>query len=321
MGKLDRFRLRRSSRSPRPPAQSSLPSRSAAPPPPPAQIISTSTTADRKSALELAIQKHIDKLEESEKETFRAASKTINEHELLAKIRRYDAQHACDSSFRPQAEPLSNLLRVLDRFMGGVSIGIQANPELSAIIVGGIRIVIDLAIDFIQFFGKLTDMLCQFEDYLAPLASFNKAGADSQVIVEALAGAYADMLDFCHKARNVFVGLDGKKKKWTSWRLFLRQQWEPFEIGFGTIKANMQHHLFVLQLAGQAQQLSNNQKKEREDFLNWISPHDHEEAHDNIFSKKHPGTGDWLLQTKEFQAWIDSTTSSLLWCHGKRESI
>ena len=57
------------------------------------------------------------------------------------------------------------LLRMLDRFMGGVSIGIQGYPDVSAIIVGGIRVVIDLAIEFVEFYTKLADIFCQFEDY------------------------------------------------------------------------------------------------------------------------------------------------------------
>ena len=328
MRKRDRFLKPFHSQSPRRPPQPSTSTAPAAQAPAPAPspagsslAISTSATADRNPALELAIQEHIDKLPESEKEIFREASETINEQTLLAKIREYNAQHAHDSSFRPQAERLSKLLGILDRFMGGVAIGIQANPEISSIIVGGIRIVIDLAIDFVEFFSKLTEMLCQLEDYLAPLAGFAIAGQDSPLIVEALAGAYADILDFCQKARNVFVSSDGKRKTCKSWIEFFSQQWEPFEIGVGTIRTNMQHHIDVLQLAGHVQQLSNDQKKEREDFLNWISPHDYEEAHDTIYKKKHPGTGDWLLDTKEFRDWIDSSTSALLWCHGKRESI
>jgi hypothetical protein len=203
--------------------------------------------------------------------------------------------------------------------MGGVAIGIQANPGLSAIVVGGVRIVIDLAIDFVEFHCKLADMLSKLEDYLEPLAKLAEACEDSSWVQKALADTYADILDFCRKARAVFVGTDGKRRTWTSWRLFLRQQWEPFESGFGSIKTNLQHHVDVLQLAGQAQQISHDQKKVREDFLNWISPHDYEEAHDNIYAKKHPGTGEWLLQTKEFKSWVDSSTSALLWCHGKRE--
>jgi ankyrin repeat domain-containing protein 50 len=326
MGKFDRFLKSLRSKSPRRPPSpiSTAPAAHAsAPTPNPASsslAISTSATARRNSALELAIQKHLETLPKSEKDIFLAASKTINEHDLLGKIREYDAQHARDSSFRPHAERLSKFLRILDRFMGGVSIGIQANPDVSSIIVGGFRVVIDLAIDFVEFFSNLTEMLCQLEDYLTPLAAFAEAGRDSPLAIEALASTYADILDFCQKARNVFVSSDGKRRTWTSWMAFFRQQWDPFKIGFGTIKANMQHHIAVLQLVGHVQQLSNDQIKEREELLNWISPHDHEEAHENIYVKKHPGTGDWLLRTKEFRAWIDSSTSALLWCHGKRES-
>jgi hypothetical protein len=38
-----------------------------------------------------------------------------------------------------------------------------------------------------------------------------------------------------------------------------------------------------------------------------------------VYAKKHKNTGDWLLQTKEFQAWFSSSNSSLLWCLGKCE--
>ena len=61
------------------------------------------------------------------------------------------------------------------------------------------------------------------------------------------------------------------------------------------------------------------QKREREDFLNWISLYDYEEAHDNTYSKKHAGTGNWLVQTDEFRIWDNSQKSALPWCHGKRK--
>jgi hypothetical protein len=299
-----------------PAAHSSVPS------PVPAQsslAVSTSATAHRNLALELAIQRHIDKLPEPDRDAFRAASKNINEYDLLAQSQEWDAQHALDSSFRPQAERLSKLLRLLDRFMGGIAIGIQANPDLSAIIIGGIRIVIDLAIHFVEFFPKLADMLCQFEDYLEPLAKLAENCQDSSLIQKSLTNTYADILEFCQKARTVFVDSYGARRKWTSWRLFLRQQWEPFETEFGTTKTRMQHHVDVLRLAGQAQQLSNDQRKEREEFLRWLSPIDFEEAHDSIYSKKHPGTGEWLIRTDKFQDWVNSSVSALPWCYGKRE--
>jgi hypothetical protein len=289
-------------------------------------VSTTSVVTHRNAALELAIQTYIDKLAEAEKEAFRTAFKNIDEHNLLTKVREQDNQHASSSSFRPRAQRLSRLLRLLDRFMGGVAIGIQANPDLSCIIVGAVRVVIDLAVDFVEFFSKLTDMLCRFEDYLPSLAKFAEDCQESSMVIEALAGAYTDILDFCQHAHAVFIGSDGKRRRWASMRMFLRQQWEPFQAEFGLIGANMQHHVDVLQLAGQAQQLSKSraaeikqESKEREDFLNWVSALEFEEAHDNIYGKKHTGTGEWLLQMNEFQTWVNSSKSALLWCYGKRE--
>lgn len=220
----------------------------------------TTISASANAALELAIQRHLDKITDTEREAFREASKTITEGNLLSKARACDDAHKQSSSFRPQTARLSKFLNLLNRFMGGIAIGIQAYPEISSLVVGAVRIVIDLAIDFMEFFSKLADMLCQFEDYLEPLAVLMEAAPDSMLVLKTVTDVYVDLLDFCQQARRVFVDTSGNPRKWTSWRLFMRQQWEPFETGFGCIKVNMQHHLGVLRLASQAQQLYNDQE-------------------------------------------------------------
>jgi ankyrin repeat domain-containing protein 50 len=59
--------------------------------------------------------------------------------------------------------------------------------------------------------------------------------------------------------------------------------------------------------------------RERKSFLNWISNIPFEKIHEDIYAKKHPDTGDWLIQTDQFQNWFNSPNSALLWCHGNRE--
>ncbi len=225
---------------------------------------STTTAASRNRALELAIERHLRKITDTEKEAFREASRNIDEYSLLSKARAYDDAHKQSSSFRPQAERLSKFFNLLNRFMGGVAIGVQAYPEISSLVVGAVRIVIDLAIDFVTFFSKLTDMLCQFEDYLRPLAEYAKASEDFELVQETVANVYGDLLDFCKKARCVFVDAKGCPRKWTSLRLFLRQQWEPFETEFAPIKTNMQHHMDVLAHSVQALQLNDSQEAKQE---------------------------------------------------------
>lgn len=223
--------------------------------------------------------------------------------------------------------------------MRAFAVGMTSYPEISSLVFGAVCVVLDITINFATFFDKLTDMICQFENYLAPLAEYATASLDMESLVEAVATVYGDLIEFCRKAHAIFVDARGRKRKLTSLRLFLRQQWVPFESEFDSMKANLDHHLGVLQHSAQALSLNIsleaekskspeawwshyanfNTGKERSEFLNWISQVDFEKVHDDTYAKKHEGTGAWLLQRTEFKEWLNSPRSSLLWCHGKRK--
>ncbi|KAH9862833.1 hypothetical protein J1614_010926 [Plenodomus biglobosus] len=258
---------------------------------------------------------------------FLHASKTIDERTLLSRVRTYDAAHKSESSFRPHAERLSKFLDLLNRFMGGVAIGIQASPEVSTLVVGSVRIVIDLALKFTMYFSKLIDMLCTFEDYLGPLAAYAQA-ADIDLVEKTVVSAYANVLDFGWKARRVFVDVNGDQRKWTSIRSFMRQHWETFETEFLSIKGDLQHHLDVLLHSVQAlhfdfsrkaeeSRLRDEEKKERSAFLAWVSSIDFEKTHQDIYTMKHEQTCEWLVRESKYQQWVNGSASTLLWCHGK----
>ena len=127
-------------------------------------------------------------------------------------------------------------------------------------------------------------------------------------------------------------------------RTFCRVQWQPFEDKFGEIQANFAHHVNVLCMAAQAQHLgashsqqeairsgfdkaegerkriqTREQIEERKQFLEWVSDIDYEATFDEIIKKKHPGTGEWLLEHETFMEWVKNPDASLLWCHGKRQ--
>ena len=191
----------------------------------------------------------------------------MDEKSLLSMARSCDERHQQSSAFRPQAERLSKFLGFLNRFMEGVVIGIQSNPEISSIVVGAVRVVINVAVNFVTFFHKLTDMICQFENYLSPLADYARASHDIELLQEAVVTVYGDLLEFCGKAHRIFVDARGCKRKWTSLRVFLRQQWEPFEAEFGSMKANLEDHLDVLQHSAQASLLNFTGETEKSKFL------------------------------------------------------
>jgi ABC-type multidrug transport system fused ATPase/permease subunit len=217
-------------------------------------VITNTATGNR--ALQLAIERHLNALPEADKKAFRQASKQIANEGLLSQVKTYDEDHKQESQFRPHAEALSRFLGLLDRFMAGIAIGIQANPDVSSIVVGAVRIVIGLALSFVTFFARFSEMLSRFSDFLAPLTKYAEASTKEELIQESLASVYTDLLQFCCRAHHVFIDQKGLKRSWASWRLFWRLQWVPFEEEFGKIELDMQHHLDVLQHSAQASSLN-----------------------------------------------------------------
>jgi ankyrin repeat domain-containing protein 50 len=221
-----------------------------------AQNTITINTATGNRALQLAIERHLNDLPEADKEAFRHASKQMTNESLLSSVKACDAAHERESQFRPHVEDLARFLGILDRFMAGVSIGMQANPAISSIVVGAVRVVIDLAVSFVTFFARLSEMLCRFGNYLEPMTKYVEVSGKEKLILESVANVYGDLLRFCHRARAVFVDQRGLRRKWASWRVFWRLQWIPFEDEFGTIESDMQHHLDVLNHSAQALHLN-----------------------------------------------------------------
>ena len=294
--------------------------------------------------LETASATLLSKISDDEKAAFKEASRSMDERALLSDVRAYDLAHKNDSSFRPQEERLSKLLNSFSRFMR--LFAMDTSPEIS-VIVGSFRIVIDLALRFTIFFSKLSDMICKFQDYLEPLLVY--AQVKNKLVEEAIVNVYVTMLQFGWKARRVFVTSNGVQRKWTSLRAFIRQQWDDFESEFESIELDMKHHLGILMHSVQAHQysdLSNDrmdrQRKEESEciisrtylrgashlmvvgkeklaFLSWVSDIDFEDVHQKIYAERSEQTCDWLLREPKFQQWFNSSTSTLLWCYGKRK--
>lgn len=202
-------------------------------------------------ALKKAVVLQLQNLPEIGRAAFAKEINTIDEQALLSKVQAYDTKHKNESSFRPHAQRLARALGLFNRLLGGVAIGIQADPTISAPVVGVVRVAIDLGLQFANFFPRLTDMVCEFEDYLGPLAEHSQA-ADIELVENAVVGVYTNVLDFGWKARCVFVDTNGEKRKWTSFRAFMRQHWDTFEAEFVSIKEDMRHNLHVLQHTVQA---------------------------------------------------------------------
>lgn len=201
-----------------------------------------------------ATKKHLDKLSIVERQAFLQANATITPDSLLGKIRTLDKQHALTSSYRPHAERIARFLSLLDRLLGGVAIAIQANPDISSIAVGGIKLITDIAVGFTKYFGKLTDMFNRLSETIVPLERYAEC-IELLNVENALIDVYGDILDFCKASSALFLDQNGRSKVPTTLRVFLHSQWVPFEAEFGDIAGRMGHHCNVLLHAAQAELL------------------------------------------------------------------
>lgn len=95
-------------------------------------------------AFEAALQQHINKLDASERSAFNTSYHDITPEDLLSRVREYDDEHSQEATFRRCAEPVAKILRVIEQFMQGVAIGIQSSPEISSLVVGAVRVIIDV---------------------------------------------------------------------------------------------------------------------------------------------------------------------------------
>ena len=203
------------------------------------------------------MERHIRELSDADKTAFtKASSKDINK--LLEEVRKLDDEHTQQSSFRKYTTRITNFLNIFKLSVSGASVFLQSEKTAS-IVLGGAKLVIGLALNYVEYFDQVSKMLDQLSKYLAPLARYAEK-CDLPNICNALADVYADVLRFYSAARRLFVDDTGNAKKHASFTLFLRSQWSPFNVEFGEIETSLQGHNDILLHSGVSEILVNSCK-------------------------------------------------------------
>lgn len=96
------------------------------------------------TAFQKAFQKHVDNLEPIERESFHKAYETVTPEDLLSKVKAYDEKYNDQAVSKNCAGRITKVLSVVEQLMRGVSIGIQHSPEISSLVVGAVRLIIDV---------------------------------------------------------------------------------------------------------------------------------------------------------------------------------
>ena len=133
----------------------------------------------RNAAFADALQQHVLKLSPVESAAFRASHQSLTPESILVKVKAYDQAHNRGSASRKCAEKVDKSLRILNQFLASIAIAIQSNPDLSSLIVGGLRCIVDVIISLLRkasrvvanswsmavACGKLCDLLQEIDGY------------------------------------------------------------------------------------------------------------------------------------------------------------
>ena len=101
----------------------------------------------------------------------------------------------------------------------------------------------------------------------------------------------------------------------------LRHQCEILNnmVSIDTMTLGVMNHKEIRQARQEQKEWHNAEKNQA--ILRWLSNLNFEEKQRDILSKRHPGTGRWLLDSDAFKAWRNGhdESPSTLWCPGIRE--
>lgn len=200
------------------------------------------------SALSEAVKSHVDTLSPRERDAFENAQHSLTDQNLLRKVSAADKAHADRSILRKGAINLELTLGIIKKLTELVSAVASANP-VATIVIGTVRLVFDVALGFLSYFTKLSDMIRRFAGILEVLTEWTETPENVVTVHKARVRVYRDFLSFCQRAYAVFVDRRGQTRRWATVSTFVRIQWKPFEDEYASNILDLEHHLVELELA------------------------------------------------------------------------
>ncbi|KAK3332873.1 hypothetical protein B0T19DRAFT_457863, partial [Cercophora scortea] len=240
------------------------------------------------------------------------------------------AQHS-----RGQASKVQTLLRKMQPFVSAVErfgkpldVMVNISPEILSPAWGALRVVLLIARDFESYFSKLMEMLQQIVDAMPGFQVYEQLFQKHQTLREALATLYLEIIVFLCKAKKVFSS--------SSFHLFGRVLWKPFEQTFRESLGNLKRHSNVVEREAklahmvdeaqarlelvQVRALVESQNTQQAPGLlqtkSWLDARQCHEERDELETGTLPGTCDWILERPEISSWIDQESIRLFWLRG-----
>ncbi|RVD85886.1 uncharacterized protein DFL_004190 [Arthrobotrys flagrans] len=245
-----------------------------------------------------------------------------------------------------QSSPFTTFVQSMQQFSSIVDTCVQSNPEIAALVWGGMKLVLLTFSNYLKYLEEIVDMCDQMGRLCPQFERFSKLFPKHKELQSAICEFYAIIVDFFREALVFLYGSVFKQLAIATFR--------PFEEKFSDIlksldlarkiidreitlsseqelhidrinnaqlrtdvrdlchftRVNYQHyHDDRIQLNEEAQ------RSKRERVLQNISKYPYYSDFTNNLQKRIENSGLWIYKTLEYESWFHSPGSSGLWYH------
>ncbi|KAL8647244.1 MAG: hypothetical protein Q9226_006514 [Calogaya cf. arnoldii] len=292
------------------------------------------------------IQAFFETLSPNEKELFKAT--TIAEL-LLDEVKAAENIHKDKSISRKVSQALKPLVNGINQYGAALDVISNSSSQFLCPVWGSMRVILHLASEFGEYFGKISAMLEQVGLHLNSLRRFPRLYPHNERLEDAMVDGYRIIFRFCTDARNVFKKVSDKKvcqKGMIGLRSMIKLVWKPFKTQFGDLREDlstaMEKVSTEVDIAEKEEAHAERERAEKErrsqasrwdktehthqkleSFFDeqsirkvdqWLDPVDFEINHGAAVKLRHQGTGKWFLQGQAFNEWLNHD-NSFLWLH------
>ncbi|ORY10198.1 hypothetical protein BCR34DRAFT_567287 [Clohesyomyces aquaticus] len=147
---------------------------------------------------------------------------------------------------------ITSFAKKIDPYLQVVDILVQSHPEYAALAWGAIRLILKLASNFTTFFERLVNTLDRLADVLPQydtIVELCKSHSSDQLtkrIQDSVGKLYGDLFAFLRSVAAIFLKSDAGNPK-SAVVVTGKLMWQPFDVRFGDLLDQMQHHRNVVQ--------------------------------------------------------------------------
>ncbi|KAJ6256214.1 hypothetical protein Dda_9049 [Drechslerella dactyloides] len=135
-------------------------------------------------------------------------------------------------------DKIQPFLLFMHSFGDVVGIYIQSDPRVSALVWGSIKLVVQIATNYFDYFVKITDLFVKIQHLCPTIDRIGKLFQGSAKLQDAVLGFYTIIIEFCTRAFR-FLRQRGLKQ-------FSKAIWKPFKAQFEDVEGQLEEQRRII---------------------------------------------------------------------------